>query len=145
MLSVAEGKFVSGFRVLVVESNPADSYLIVEALKQAGLNDGIATFDDSQTALDYLERESAPDLILLDLNLAPLSGFEVLTHIRSHPSLGTTPVVIMSGSQNSRDVKKAYELRANCYICKPTTLDRFLKSMKVSYEFWSGVVTLPPK
>jgi len=136
---------VSGFRVLVVESNPADAYLIVEALKQAGMPNGVTTLEDSQSALDYLEREGPPDLILLDLNLAPMTGFEVLSHIRSNPALGTTPVVVMSGSQNSRDVKKAYELRANCYICKPTTLERFLRFMKVSYEFWNGVVTLPPK
>lgn len=137
---------MAAFRVLVVESNPADSYLIVEALKQAGLPEGVTAIDDSQSALDYLARESPPpDLILLDLNLSPLNGFELLSQIRSSPALGTTPVVIMSGSQNSKDVKKAYELRANCYICKPTTLDQFLRSMKTAYEFWNGVVTLPPK
>jgi len=135
---------VAAFRVLVVESNPADTYLIVEALKQAGMVDGVETLDDSQRALEHLQRDT-PDLVLLDLNLAPLNGFELLTHIRSQPSLKATPVAIMSGSQNSRDVKKAYELGANCYICKPTTLEKFMKFMKISYEFWNGVVTLPPK
>lgn len=136
---------MAGLCVLVVESNPADSFLILEALKQAGVTEGVTTIEDSQRALEYLQGGAAPDVILLDLSLTPMTGFELLAHIRGNAALATTPVVIMSGSQNSRDVKKAYEGGANCYICKPSTLDRFLGTMKTFVEFWSGVATLPPK
>jgi CheY-like chemotaxis protein len=133
------------FQVLVVESNPADAFLIAEGLKQAGMHNGLTTMEDSRKALDYLEKGNLPDLVILDLNLAPLSGFQLLSKIRSTPALGAIPVVVMSGSEDSRDVLKAYELRANCYIVKPSSLEEFLRSMRIWYEYWSTVVRLPPK
>ncbi len=132
-------------RVLVVESNPADAYIVVEALKQAGITEGVVTIEDSQHALTHLQESGAPDLLLLDLNLTPLSGFEVLGRVREDAALRAVPIIIMSGSRNTRDVKKAYELGANCYLTKPTTLDHFFRAMKVLTEFWGDVATLPPK
>jgi chemotaxis family two-component system response regulator Rcp1 len=133
------------FNVLVVESSPADAFLIAEGLKQAGMRDGLMTIGDSRQALDYLEQGNLPDLVILDLNLAPMSGFQLLSKIRSSPALGALPVMIMSGSEDGRDIRKAYELRANCYIVKPSSLDKFLRSMRICYEYWSTVVRLPPR
>ena len=133
------------FHVLVVESSPADAFLIAEGLKQAGMRDGLMTMEDSRKALDYLEKGNLPDLVILDLNLAPMSGFQLLSKIRSSPTLSALPVMIMSGSEDSRDVRKAYELRANCYIVKPGNLQQFLRSMRIWYEYWSTVARLPPK
>ena len=133
-------------RVLLVESNPADAYLTVDALKQAGLTEQVAVVDDSAKALELLGQDGArPDLVLLDLNVAPLSGLELLSRIRSDQKLGSLPVVIVSGSENKDDVRRAYELRANCYITKPAKLDEFLRCMKTCYEFWGTVATLPTK
>jgi two-component system, chemotaxis family, response regulator Rcp1 len=119
---------------------------MIEGLKRAGLNQGVTVLDDSEQALSYLSVDSLapPDLIFLDLNLTPMSGLELLNHIRSHPKLESIPVIIMSGSQNSEDVRKAYKLRANCYITKPNNLEQFLGFMKTCYEFWASVATLPP-
>jgi CheY-like chemotaxis protein len=130
--------------LLVVESNPADAYLTAEALKQAGLVSDITVIDDGKRALDHLEGQSAPDMIFLDLNLVAMSGLDVLQKIRAHPRFGATPVVIMSGSESAADVHKSYQLGANCYIKKPSTLDDFLRFMKIFYEFWGTVATLPP-
>jgi two-component system, chemotaxis family, response regulator Rcp1 len=139
-----EGKILPDpFRVLVVESSPADAYLIAEALKQAGMPDNLTTLHDSHEALEYLEKGRPADLVILDLNLAPFDGFQLLKRIREHPELNDLPVVVMSGSEDRRDVKKAYQLRANCYIVKPNNLDLFLRSMRIWYEFWSSVVRLP--
>ena len=132
-------------QLLVVESNPADSYLIVEGLKRAGLNREVTVICDSQQALDYLGDSQRPDMILLDLNVAPMSGFDVLAEIRSNPKLESIPVIVMSGSQSEEDIRKVYRLRANCYINKPGNLDQFLAFMKTCYEFWGAVVTLPPR
>ncbi len=132
-------------RVLLIESNPADSYLTVEALKQAGLNEGVVVIEDSSKALDHMRANEHPDLVLLDLNVAPISGLDFLAQIRADPRLGTVPVVIVSGSENQEDVRKAYELHANCYINKPAQLDEFMRFMKSCYEFWGTVATLPPK
>ena len=132
--------------MLVVESSPADAYLIAEALKQAGMRDGLTTIHNSRKALDYLEDgKTPPHLVILDLNLAPLSGFQLLSKIRSNPELAALPVIVMSGSEDGRDVKKAYQLGANCYIVKPGSLDEFLRSMKIWYQYWNTVVRLPPK
>jgi len=130
---------------LLVESNPADSYLIVEGLKRAGLTGGVRVIEDSQQALDYLRNDGQPDLILLDLNLAPLTGLELLAEIRSSPRLESIPVIVISGSENANDIRKVYQLKANCYINKPASLDQFLSFLKTCYDFWATVVTLPPR
>ncbi len=136
---------ISGrFQVLLVESNPADAYLTIDALKQAGLND-VKSANDSSKALEILQDGSPPDLVLLDLNIAPLSGLELLSQIRSDGRLGAVPVIIVSGSENKDDVRRAYKLGANCYITKPGRLEEFLRCMKACYEFWGTVATLPPK
>ncbi len=133
------------FHVLVVESSPADAYLIAEGLKQAGMLDGLKTVGDSRKALDYLENGSSTDLVILDLNLAPINGFQLLSKIRSSPALSGLPVIVMSGSEDSRDVRKAYQLHANGYIVKPSSLEEFLRSMRIWYQYWSTVVRLPAR
>lgn len=133
-------------RLLLVESNPADAFLTMEALKQAGWTEGITTVEDSQQALDYLRTEiPGPDLVFLDLNVAPMTGLEVLQQIRADARIGTIPVAIVSGSENKEDIRKAYQLGANCYLNKPAKLEEFLRYMKTCYEFWGTVATLPPK
>jgi two-component system, chemotaxis family, response regulator Rcp1 len=121
---------------------------MVEGLRRAGLSDGVTVLEDSEQALSFLtgEKSQRPvDVVFLDLNLTPMSGLDLLDHIRSNPRLESIPVIIMSGSQNADDVRKAYKSGANCYILKPSDLDRFLSFMKVCYEFWGSVVTLPPR
>ena len=116
---------------------------MVEGLRRAGLSETVTVLEDSGQAWIHLSKESRPDLIFLDLNLAPLSGLELLERIRSDPKLETVPVIIVSGSQNREDVHRAYRLGANCYLTKPGNLDDFLAFMKMSYELWGGVATLP--
>jgi CheY-like chemotaxis protein len=133
-------------RVLLIESNPADLYLTVEALKQAGLIEGVTALDDSARALEHMRGNGGiPDLVLLDLNVGPISGLDFLAEVRRDAALETVPVVIVSGSENREDVRRAYQLGANCYINKPAHLDEFLRIMKTCYEFWGTVATLPPK
>jgi CheY-like chemotaxis protein len=132
-------------RLLLVESNPADAYLTIEAFKQAGLSEGIVVHDDSSRALDHIRQNELPDLVLLDLNVAPISGLDFLAEIRADERLSNVPVVIVSGSENRDDVRKAYALRANCYINKPAHLEEFLRCIKTCYDFWGTVATLPPK
>ena len=130
-------------QVLIVESNPADSYLMVEGLRRAGLNEGVTVLEDSEQALSHICGKGRPDLIFLDLNLTPMPGLDVLERIRSNPKLACVPVIIVSGSQNSEDVRRAYESGANCYVTKPGNLEDFLGFMKILYQFWGSVATLP--
>jgi len=118
---------------------------MVEGLRRAGLSEAVTVVEDSEQALDQLSSQISPDLIFLDLNLTPMSGLDLLGRIRVHPHCATVPVIIISGSQNRDDVRKAYEFGANCYITKPSSLDEFFTFMKISYDFWSSVATLPPR
>jgi chemotaxis family two-component system response regulator Rcp1 len=137
--------------ILIVESNPAEARLIAEAFRDAGLTTKIQQMYDGEEALSLLRREpphqeaTQPDLILLDLSLPRKNGFEILEEIRASDDLGCIPVIILSGSANPADLRKAYQLRANCYIRKPNSLDDFMSVIQTCYQFWGKAVSLPPK
>ncbi|MGH9557982.1 MAG: response regulator [Bryobacteraceae bacterium] len=130
--------------LVIIESNPADSYLAVQGLKQAGL-ERVRVFEDAEKALQEIEGGSVPDLICMDLNVPPFSGVDLLERVRAHPNLRLTPVVVVSGSENSELIRQCYQCGANCYIKKPSSLGEFMRFMRAFYEFWATVVTLPPK
>jgi chemotaxis family two-component system response regulator Rcp1 len=101
-------------------------------------------------AIAYLRREgryaaaARPDMILLDLNLPKKDGREVLAEIKGDRDLGRIPVVVLSTSEAEDDVRKSYDLHANCYISKPMDLDHFITVVKSIEQFWLGLVHLPP-
>ena len=136
--------------VLVVENDPATARLTVEAFKEVGLHQGVICLRDGDEALSFLRHEGHfkshphPDLIFLDLHLPKKSGLDVLTEIKANPRLVVTPVVVVSGSEDPHEVRRAYELHASCYIRKPNDLHQFLEFIACCYQFWGSVVTLPP-
>ncbi|MCK9375811.1 MAG: response regulator [Syntrophobacterales bacterium] len=137
--------------ILMVEDNPGDVRLTVEALKEGKIRNNFNTVADGAEALAYLKRQgpyaekSRPDLILLDLNLPKKSGPEVLAEIKEDPDLRRIPVVILTVSKAEQDILKTYNLHANCYITKPVELDQFLEVVKSIENFWLTVVMLPPR
>lgn len=137
--------------VWIIENDPAMAALTKEAFREAGLTEGLVSIPDGDEALALLRHEDGyahephPDLICLDLHLPKKSGLEALAEIKRDPKLKVTPVLVVSGSDNPREVQEAYELHASCYIRKPDDLDTFLRFVKTCFEFWGSVVTLPPK
>jgi two-component system, chemotaxis family, response regulator Rcp1 len=137
--------------ILMVEDNPGDVRLTVEALKEGKVRNNFHTVEDGVAALAFLRREgryaeaARPDLILLDLNLPKMNGREVLAEIKKDPDLRRIPVVILTVSQAEQDIVKSYNLHANCYISKPVDLDQFLEVVKSIENFWLTVVMLPPR
>lgn len=135
--------------ILLVEDNPGDVRLTMEALKEAKLLNRIINVPDGVEALAYLRREgkyseaTRPDLILLDLNLPKKDGREVLEEIKNDAHLKRIPVVILTTSRAEQDILKAYNLHANCYITKPVDLDQFIKVAKSIDDFWFTMVRLP--
>jgi chemotaxis family two-component system response regulator Rcp1 len=135
--------------VLVVQSNPADTVLTVEAFRVAGLTSGLHCVSDGEDALMYVRREgkyaneALPDLIFLDLSQPRISGLEVLKILKSTPSLMHIPIVVAAGSDDPEFVRKVYALNGNCFMRKPEELKEFAKFIEACYEFWSSVVTLP--
>jgi DNA-binding response OmpR family regulator len=84
-----------------------------------------------------------PDLILLDLNLPKKDGRKVLAEIKADDNLNRIPVVILTTSEDEKDVWESYNLHANCYIVKPLDLDRFITVVKLIEDFWLRIVVLP--
>jgi two-component system, chemotaxis family, response regulator Rcp1 len=137
--------------VLVVQSNPADTLLTVEAFHAAGLTSGLTCVTEGEDALSYIAREGKyahvliPDLIFLDLSQPRVSGLEVLRVIKSTPALMHIPIVVAAGSDDPKLVRAVYALNGNCFIRKPGELHEFVRFIESCYEFWSRVVTLSPR
>ena len=135
--------------ILLVEDNPGDARLAIEALKDSKINNTWSVVHDGEKALQYLMKENefsnvrTPHLILLDLNIPKIDGREVLRIIKEHETLKLIPVVILTTSKAEEDIIRSYELHANCYITKPLGLDQFLKVIKTIENFWLTIVRLP--
>jgi len=137
--------------VLLVEDNPGDIRLTVEAFKENKMLNNLNVVKDGLEAMAFLHRQDQysdaprPDLILLDLNLPKKDGRQVLAEIKSDDSLKSIPVVILTTSDADEDILKSYELHANCYIKKPVDIEQFFDVVKSIEDFWVAVVILPPK
>ena len=116
------------YRVLVVEDNPADVYLIRSALTEHSIEAEIEVVSDGERARSKVngfqsESEQWPDIVLLDINLPKIDGLELLQRLASAPC----PIVVMSSSQSPMDRQRALDHGAACYFWKPTDLDGFLR------------------
>lgn len=135
--------------ILLVEDNPGDVRLTVEALREGNFRNNLNVAVDGVEALAYLRREgryarsTRPDLILLDLNLPRKDGREVLAEIKADDELKSIPVVVLTTSSAEQDVLGSYDLHANCYITKPVDLEQFITVVKSIQQFWLTIVKLP--
>ncbi len=135
--------------ILLVEDNPGDVRLTVEALRESKVLANLQVARDGIEALAMLRREGPhadarrPDLILLDLNLPRLDGRQVLETIKADTDLRQIPVVILTTSAAEQDILQAYNLHANCYITKPVDMDQFIRVVQAIDNFWLTIVRLP--
>ncbi len=136
--------------ILLVEDNPGDVDLTMEALENSKIRNTVSVAGDGEEAMAFLRRTGKhagaprPDLILLDLNLPKKDGREVLAEIKSDDELKRIPVVIITTSQAEEDILRSYNLHANCYITKPIDLHQFIHVVKAIEDFWLTIVRLPP-
>jgi CheY-like chemotaxis protein len=137
--------------ILLVEDNPGDVRLAVEALKEGKVHNNLHVVGDGVEAMMFLRREGKfalsprPDLILLDLNLPKKDGREVLAEIKADEKLRRIPVVVLTTSKAEQDILRTYDLHANCYITKPVDLEQFIAVVRSVEDFWLTVVKLPPE
>jgi two-component system, chemotaxis family, response regulator Rcp1 len=135
--------------ILLVEDNPGDVRLTVEALKEGRVRNQLSVVSDGVEALAFLRNQGPytdaprPDLMLLDLNLPKKDGREVLAEIKDDPNLRRIPVVVLTTSEAEADVLKSYALHANCYITKPVDLEQFINVIGTIEDFWLTIVKLP--
>jgi CheY-like chemotaxis protein len=121
-------------KIIVVEDEAGDVYLLEKALKQRQVHYELTCFEDGEEALSGLREEEVPDLILVDLNLPRRGGFDVLRSLRTRPALVRTPIAVFTSSETLPDRKRASLIGADRFIHKPTDLNEFLTEVGRAVE-----------
>lgn len=117
-------------RLLVVEDNEDDSFLLTRQLARAHLDDCVTVIGNGSDALAFLLQTRPPPLaIFLDLNLPGMSGIKLLERIKEEPRLQAVPVIIMTGSVNPKDVEVCSRLGVSAYLPKPVSINTFIKTV----------------
>lgn len=138
--------------LLIAEDDEDDQVLIMKALRASPLRDHIKIVMDGEELLEYLQRRGRyedpvdapfPGLILMDLNMPRKDGREALRQIKSDAQLNRIPVVVLTTSSATDDIRKAYELGANAFVTKPATFAALQKMLATIGEFWFDMVRRP--
>jgi CheY-like chemotaxis protein len=138
--------------ILLVEDDPRDVELTLEALAEQNLANNVTTARNGEEALDYLHRrgkfktraEGNPIVVLLDLKMPKVTGLEVLRQMKSHPQLRMIPVVVLTSSREEPDLAECYALGVNAYVVKPIGFQEFFGAVKELGVFWAIVNEPPP-
>jgi len=135
-------------KIVVIDDNPADAKILQIALARRDPRIQVLVICDGAQATEYFSSirkadESSVDLILLDLNLPRVSGFEVLEFLKSNNELRKLPVVVLSGSSSRQDIARCYAAGANSYICKPVELQEVFNVVDQLVTYWFHLVRLP--
>lgn len=131
--------------ILLVEDSEGDVVLTREAFEEGKVAVNITDVGDGASALQLLEdrEEDLPDLILLDLNLPGMDGHEVLRRIRNDDRFEHLPVIMLTSSRASDDVRAAYRAHVSSFISKPVDPSEFLEAVRTIESYWLTVVRLP--
>jgi CheY-like chemotaxis protein len=138
-------KVANSVPILVADDDVQDAMLVKMAVERASLGLHLASVKDGEEAIDYLMGRARysdrqvypfPKLLLLDLKMPRLSGFDVLDFVRSQPGLRQLPIVIFSSSDDPKDIQRAYEGGANSYLCKPHSNDDLSALLKALEDYW---------
>ena len=133
--------------IVLVEDNPDDQTLTLRALKKQNIANEIVVLNDGVEALEYLldSEKPLPHLLLLDLKLPKLDGLELLRRLRSEPRTQLLPVVVLTSSDEDRDVIEGYRLGANSYIRKPVDFNQFSEAVRQLGLYWLVLNQSPPR
>ena len=140
--------------ILLVEDNPDDEALTIRALNKHNIANGVVVVRDGAEAIDFLFGTGAhagrnvselPQIVLLDLKLPKLDGFEVLRRIRADKRTQMLPVVILTSSKEERDVAQGYRDGCNSYVRKPVNFDEFIEAARQLGLYWLLLNEGPPR
>ena len=135
----------SGVDILLVEDNPRDVEMTLRALKKKNLANTVHVAKDGAEALDFIfsrgayahrDKNHVPKVVLLDLKLPKVSGLEVLRAIKGDAQARTIPVVVLTSSQEEKDMVESYQLGVNSYIVKPVDFDKFVEAVGQLGLYW---------
>ncbi len=138
-------------KILLVEDSPLDAELTIRALKDGKLANTVEWVKDGQQALDYLFQEGSyagrtgnmPQLVLLDLKMPRVSGIEVLRAVKADPRTRKIPVVVMTSSQEERDIAESYDLGVNSYVVKPVDFTAMTNLARQAGYYWLAINQSP--
>ncbi len=139
--------------ILLVEDNRMDIELVLDAFREVRLGNTVHVSHKGEQALDYLfgrepyhdrQQYPLPDIILLDLKMPGIDGFEVLRQVKSAPGLKRLPVIILTSSQEEGDLALSYDCGANSYLVKPGSFEGFLKVVQQVKDYWLTLNVGPP-
>src|ERR1041385_1243292 len=141
-----------GKHILVVDDNSTNVELILAALTRHKFSFEVVVANDGDEALDYLYRRGkflgrnggAPAVVLLDLKMPRVDGFEVLRQVKGSAELKMIPMVVFSSSGGDQDRLKSYQLGANAYVVKPVGFEEFLEAVRAIGVFWADINQPPP-
>jgi len=139
-------------RILLVEDDPKDVELTLEALEEYHLANEVVVARDGQQALDYLycrgdfsnRTADNPAVMLLDLKLPKIDGLEVLQQIKSDERFKMIPVVVLTSSHEEKDMMRSYQLGVNAYVVKPVDFHEFVNAVRELGVFWAVINEPPP-
>jgi CheY-like chemotaxis protein len=133
--------------ILLADDNPTDAELTIRALEIGGVSQQVVWVQDGEAALHYVFRQGVyaqrvsgnPRLMLLDLHMPKIDGLDVLAQIKADPKTRSTPVVIMSSSDQESDMARSYEAHANSYIVKPVDFKQFTDQVSMLGQYWTRI------
>jgi len=127
--------------ILLVEDNPDDVTLTLRAFKKNNISNDVIVATDGEQALEYLQpadgREGLrPSIVLLDIKLPKVDGLQVLRQIRADERTASLPVIVLTTSNEERDIVESYRLGANSYVRKPVVFSEFLDAARILGLYW---------
>jgi two-component system response regulator len=128
---------LQGVDILLVEDNPNDAELTQRALKKSEIGAQLIIARDGAEAVEYLLSDRAkPKVIFLDLKLPKIDGIEVLRRVREDDRTRAIPVIVLTSSQEERDINECYRLGVNSYVVKPVEFDKFYRAVGDLATYW---------
>ena len=137
------------YPILLVDDDPDDIVITVRAFKQGKIRNKLYVVEGGEQALYFLwkgkgyEDVPVPCLILLDLKMPKVNGFDVLKQIKQDEELKSIPVIVLTSSESDGDVEKAYQLGCNNYITKPVKFENFIKTVTTIADYWLNISRIP--
>lgn len=139
--------------ILLVEDNEADVEITLRAFEMAKPANRLHVVNNGEEALDYIFRQGAyketkiqnPDVVLLDIIMPKLDGFETLKRIKQNEQVNHIPIIMLTSSKNEEDILKSYSYGAASYIPKPVNYDDFVTAVQGFNFYWQGVSRFPKK
>ena len=128
---------LQGVDILLVEDNPNDAELTQRALKKSEIGAQLIIARDGAEAVEYLLSDRPkPKVIFLDLKLPKIDGIEVLRRVREDDRTRAIPVIVLTSSQEERDINECYRLGVNSYVVKPVEFDKFYRAVGDLATYW---------